>query len=100
MASCSIPFGWLVSVLMRWMAFKHAWLRKWPCITFASGSTCSLGATRWLSLICLTGEFIMSIHTKRLRNEQLGDREGRPYIFISTLSNCGYMLSIYLLLTS
>src|SRR2546421_12791741 len=71
MASCSIPFGWLVSVLMLWMAFKHVWRRKWPCITFASGSTCTWDESPWLSLTCSTGKFVISIHTKRLTNANL-----------------------------
>jgi len=51
---------------MRWTAFKHVWRRKWPCITFASGSTCSLDAILWLLPICSIGKFVISIHTKRL----------------------------------
>jgi len=66
MTSCSIPSGWGVRAPMPWMAFKHAWLRKLLCITFASGSTCRWAANHWLSPTCSTGKFVISIHTKRL----------------------------------
>jgi hypothetical protein len=59
-------FGLPVSVPMRWTAFKHVWRRKWPCTTFASGSTCRLGAILWLLPICSSGKLVISIHTKRL----------------------------------
>jgi hypothetical protein len=74
MTSCSIPSSLPVSARMPWTAFKHVWPRKWPCITFASGSTCSLGAILWLLLICLIGKFVISIHTKRLSHTRRGLR--------------------------
>ena len=74
MTSCSIPSGWLGSAHIPWTAFKRAWLRKSLCITFASGSTCSWAASHWLSPICSTGKFVISIHTKRLNVSTIGAR--------------------------
>src|SRR5258708_2063945 len=44
---------------------KRVWPPKWPCIAAACGSTCNLAVSLWLSLNCLTGSVIISIHTKR-----------------------------------
>jgi len=63
--SCSIPSGWLGSVRMRWAAFKRAWPPKWPCITFASGSTGNSDVSLWLSLICSTAAAAFHVAANR-----------------------------------
>jgi hypothetical protein len=47
-------------------ACRLAWQPKWPCITFASGSTENWGATHWPLLSYSNGNVVISIHTKRL----------------------------------